>query len=98
MFRSSEPRPNVDLRRERPMDRTLVGDLEEFAALLLRQLVGDRDLPLDPIEQALFGLTLGAVVGVDPRVTEANRYAGKRPPFPSRVQRDRHRRSGAKRR
>lgn len=48
------------------MDRTLVSDLEEFAALLRRQLAGERDLPLDPIELALLGLTFGAVVGVDP--------------------------------
>jgi hypothetical protein len=48
------------------MDRTLVGDLKEFAALLMRQLAGDRDLTLDPIEQALLGLTFRTVVGVDP--------------------------------
>jgi hypothetical protein len=32
------------------MDRTFVGDLEEFAALLLGQLAGDHDLLLDSIE------------------------------------------------
>src|SRR2546427_11592158 len=92
---SDESRPNVDLRGERPMDRTLVGDLEQPGPLLLRKLAGDGDLALDPIEHALLGFTFGAVVGVDPRMTEANRHACERPPFPSRIQRDRHGRSGA---
>src|SRR3989442_7794667 len=72
------------------MDRTLVGDLEQFDTLLLRKLAGDRDLALDPIEHALCGFTFGAVVGVDPRMAQANRHAADRPPFPSRIQRDRH--------
>src|SRR5947208_11506064 len=92
---SDESRPNVDLRGERPMDRTLVGDLEQPDALLLRKLAGDRDLALDPIEHALCGFTFCAVVGVDPRMAQANRHAADWPPFPSRIQRDRHRRSGA---
>jgi hypothetical protein len=46
------------------MDRTFVGDLEQLGALFFRELTGDRDLPLDPVEHALFRLTLGAVVGV----------------------------------
>jgi len=79
------------------MDRTLVSDLEYLGALLFPELAGDRDLPLDPIEHALLGLTFGAVVGVDPRVAEANRHAGQRPPFPSRIQRDGHGGSGAER-
>src|SRR5437016_9503320 len=78
------------------MDRTLVGDLEQFGTLLLRKLAGDRDLALDPIEHALCGFTFGAVVGVNPRMAQANRHAADRPPFPSRIQRDRHGRSGAK--
>src|SRR6266550_3253821 len=93
---SDESRPNVYLRRERPMDRTLVGDLEQPGALLLRKLAGDGDLALDPIEHALCGFTFGAVVGVNPRMAQANRHAADRPPFPSRIQRDRHGRSGAK--
>src|SRR2546425_9417957 len=92
---SDESRPNVDLRRERPMNRTLVGDLEQPGALLLRKLAGDGDLALDPIEHALCGFTFGAVVGVNPRMAQANRHAADRPPFPSRIQRDRHGRSGA---
>src|SRR5437660_1611678 len=77
------------------MDRTPVGDLEQPGALLLRKVAGDRDLALDPIEHALCGFTFGAVVGVDPRMAQANRHAANRPPFPSRIQRDRHGRSGA---
>src|SRR3989441_7481752 len=77
------------------MDRALVGDLEQPGTLLLRKFAGDRDLALDPIEHALCGFTFGAVVGVDPRMAQANRHAADRPPFPSRIQRDRHGRSGA---
>jgi len=80
------------------MDRTLVGDLEQFGTLLPFKLADDRDLPLDPIEHALFRLTFGAVVGVDPRVAEANGHARERPPLPSRIQRDGHGGSGAERR
>ena len=47
------------------MDRTLVGDLQDLRTLLLREVAGDRDLPLDPIEHALLGFTFGAVVRVD---------------------------------
>jgi len=56
------------------MDRTLVGDLERLAALLLGELTLQGDLALDPIEQALFGLTFGAVVRVDAPVAEAHRH------------------------
>jgi hypothetical protein len=80
------------------MDRTFVGDLQQFGALFLRKLAGDRDRPLDPIEHALFRLAFGAVIGVDPRVAEANSHARERPRFPSRIQRDGHGRSGAERR
>src|SRR5881628_2215130 len=88
-------RSNVDLRGERPMHRTLVGDLEHLRALLLRQLAGHGNLPLDAIEQGSLGLALGAVLSMDPRMPEANRHACQRPALPSRIQRDRHRRSGA---
>src|SRR2546426_4123403 len=87
---SDESRPNVDLRGERPMDRTLVGDLEQPAALRLRKLAGDRDLALDPIEHALCGFTFGAVVGVNPRMAQANRHTADRPPFPSRIRSEEH--------
>src|SRR6266699_7328377 len=50
-----------------------------------------------PIQHALFRLTLGAVVRVDPRVAEPNRHARQRPRLPSRIQRDRHGRSSAER-
>ncbi len=34
------------------MDRTFVGDLEQFGTLLTFELAGHRDLPLDPSEDA----------------------------------------------
>src|SRR5260370_13598328 len=80
------------------MDRTFVGDLEQFGTLLLRKLAGDRNLALDPIEHALFRLTVGAVIGVDPRVAEPDRHAPKPPPLPPRIQPDRPVRSRAARR
>src|SRR5205823_3676325 len=93
-----EPRPNIDLRRERPMDRTLVGDLERLESLLLGEVPIKGDLALDPIEHALPGLTLGAVFRVNPRVAQPHRHARERPLCPSRIQRDGHGGSGAQRR
>src|SRR5437588_6756416 len=77
------------------MHRTLLGDLECFGTLLLVERPVQSDLALDPVEQALFGLAFGAVDGVDSRVAEPHRHALERPPFPSRIQRDGHGRSGA---
>src|SRR2546430_10246511 len=80
------------------MHRTLVGDLECLAALLLGELPLQGDLALDAIEQALFRFALGAVGGMDPRVAEAYCHARERPLFPSRIQRDGRGGSGAERR
>src|SRR5437773_1565498 len=92
---SRQPRADLDLRRERPVHRTHVGDLSEPPALLLGQPTGQHELALDLVELALLGLAVGAVRGVDPGVREAHGDAVERPALLSRIQRERHGRSGA---
>src|SRR5690242_14567941 len=95
---SHQSGPNIDLRSERPMHRTLLGDLHCPGTLLVVERPVQSELAFDPIEQALFGLTFGTVLGVDARVAEPNGDAPDGPSFPSRIQRDGHGRSGAERR
>ena len=80
------------------MDRTLVGYLKDLGTLLIRKFAGDGYLALDPIQHALYGFTFGTVLGVNPRMAEANRHTGEGPSLPSRIQRDGHGRFGAERR
>ena len=56
---------NAHLRCQRPVHRTLVGNLHEFRALLGVEIAFERDHPLDMIEQAFLGLALRAIGGVD---------------------------------
>ena len=56
---------NAHLRCQRPVHRTLIGNLHEFRALLSVEIAFERDHPLDMIEQAFLGLALRAIGGVD---------------------------------
>ena len=87
----------LTLRHERAVDRAPFGDLEQPLSLLRTERTVERDLPLDAIEHALLRLALGAVRRVNLRMREPHRHALEGPLLPSRVQRDRHRRSGAER-
>ena len=67
------------------MDRTLIGNLEELRSLFGRKFAGEVNVPLDVIQHSLFGFALGAVGGVNPRVSQMNRDLLERPSFPPSV-------------
>ena len=77
------------------MHRAAVGDLHQPGLLLVAERALQRDLALDAVQLALLSLTLRAVLGVDLRVLQAHGDGLQRPLLASRVQRERHRRSGA---
>ena len=70
-------------------------DVEQPCALLVGQLAGELELPLNAVDVSFFRFAFSAVHGVHPRMTQAHRDVLQRPTFVSRVQRDRHRRSGS---
>jgi hypothetical protein len=72
-------------------------DLEEPGALLVGQLPAELKLPLNSLDVSFFRVAFSAVNGVHSRMTQAHRDVLQRPTFPSRVQRDRHRRSRSQR-
>jgi len=76
---------------------TAIGDVEELGSLVRGEGASQGDLPLDPVEHSLLSLAFGTVRRVNLRVLEPDHDLLERPPFASRIQRDRHRRSGAKR-
>ena len=58
-------RHDADLRRQRAVHRTFVGDLEQLLALFVVECALDRDLAVDLVEPAFPGFTLRAVLGVN---------------------------------
>src|SRR5262249_26869687 len=90
-----QARADVELRRQRPVHRASIRHLQEPRALLFVQRAADGYFPLDAIKHAFLGLALGAVDGVDLRVFELDRNTLERPLLASRIQRERHRRSGS---
>src|ERR1043166_6936701 len=90
-------RADLDLGRERAVHGAALGDLDQPRLLLFAERALQLDLTLDAVELALLGLAVRAVLGVDLRVLEAHRDGLQRPLLASRVQRERHRRSGAER-
>ena len=76
------------------MDGASLGDLDQAGPLLTRQVADELEVPFDPVDPPFPGLALRAVGGVDLRVPKTNRDLLERPALSSRVQRDRHRRSG----
>src|SRR6185295_3132489 len=73
-----QPGDHVDLGLERPVDRTLVRDLQEPRALLVGQGTQDLDDPVDAVDPALLRLAAGAVDGVDLPVAQAHAHAFER--------------------
>src|SRR5262249_6658000 len=67
-------RPNVHLRRQRAMDRTFVGDLQESPALLRIERAAQCDGPLDTVDHSFLGFAFLAIGGVDTGVAEFDRY------------------------
>src|SRR2546423_14850713 len=67
-------RANVDLRCERAVHRTFVGDLEQPPPLLRVESAAQGDRPLDAVKHAVLGLAVCAVRGVDAGVIEPDRH------------------------
>jgi hypothetical protein len=63
------------------MYRALPGDLEELRALLIAQPPVEFDCQLDRIDPPFFGFALGAVIGVDPRVSKPSCDTSERQTF-----------------
>ena len=78
------------------MYRALPGDLEELRALLIAQRPVEFDRQLDRIDPPFLGFTLGAVVGVDPRVSKPSCDAPEGQTFPLGIHREGHRRARPK--
>ena len=72
---------------EGAMYRALPGDLEELRALLIAQRPVEFDCQLDRIYPPLLGFAVGAIVGVDPRVSKPSCDASERQIFPLGIHR-----------
>jgi hypothetical protein len=79
------------------MNRTSLRNLEEPCALLVRQLAAELESPFNTVDASFLGFAFGAVDRVDPRMTQTHCNSLQGPTLASRVQRNRHRRSGAER-
>ena len=75
------------------MYRALPGDLEELRALLIAQRPVEFDCQLDRVDPPFFGFALGAVIGVDPRVSKPSCDASERQTFSLGIHREGHRRA-----
>src|SRR5687768_4764021 len=93
---SNESRPDVDLGRERPVNRALVRDHDEARPLLVAQTSLELDVALDAIEHAALRLTIRAVCRMDLGVPKPHRDGLERPLLSTRVKRNRHRGACAK--
>src|SRR5690349_13113890 len=89
-------RADVDLRRQRAVYRTPIGDFQEPLAIIRRKIALQRDHALDAVEHALFGFAFGAVGGVDAAVTKAHADALERQSFMVGIEPQRHRGAGTK--
>ena len=83
---------------ESAMYRALPGDLEELRALLIAQRPVEFYVQLDRIDPPFLGFALGAIVGVDPRVSKPSCDASERQTFPLGIHREGHRRARSQRR
>jgi hypothetical protein len=80
------------------MDRAALGDLHDALLLVGGQRSSELDSPLYTVEIPFFRFAFGAIHGVNPVVTQVDGDLIESPSLPSRIQRDRHRRSRAQRR
>ena len=67
------------------MDRTLIYNLEQLRSLFGSQCASKVNVPLDAIQHSLLGFALGAIGGVDPRVSQIDSNLLERPSFPPSV-------------
>src|SRR5262249_40672480 len=88
-------RPDIDLRCQRAVDGTFVGDLEQAAALLGVERAAQRDRPLDAVEHAFLGLAVCTIGGVNPGMGELDRHPLERQRLALGVEPKRHRRASS---
>src|SRR5687768_17959731 len=67
---SGELGPDVDLGAQGPVHRALVGDRDQCLALIIAERADQLDAALDAIEEAVLGLAVGAVGGVNAVVAQ----------------------------
>lgn len=77
------------------MHRAAVRNLQQLGPLLLGQYPAELDPQLDPVEQGVPRLAVGAIGRVASLVTKPYRDVAQRPFLPSRIQRDGHGGSGS---
>src|SRR5262249_16139494 len=88
-------RPDIDLRCQRAVDGTLVGDLKQAASLLGVERPAQRNGPFDAVEHAFFGLAVCAIGGVNSGMAEFDRHPLERQGLALSVEPNRHRRAGS---
>src|SRR5712692_4164475 len=76
------------------MDGALVSDLHQLRLLLGVERPGDFYFPLDAIDHTLFGLTIGAILGVNLQMAQPDLNRFERPALVPRIQLESHRRAG----
>lgn len=79
------------------MDRAHLGDLEQSSSLRRAQISVELQCPVHTIEPTGFRRALRAINCMNPGMLEPDGHFLQRPPFSSRVQRNRHRRSTTQR-
>src|SRR5262249_7075394 len=87
-------RADVDLRGQRTVHRTFVGDFHEPLALSRIKIAGERDGALDTVDHALLGLAVRAILGVDLAVAEVDHHPIERQRLALGVETKRHRGAG----
>ncbi len=80
------------------MHRAALRDLEQARALFARERTLEDELALDPIDQAFLGLTIRAVLRMDPVVRQADGDALERPLLAAGIETERHRSARTERR
>ena len=70
--------PDINFRFQRPMYRTLVGDLQQPLSLIGAECAFKRDVAIDTVEHAFLGLAIETILGVDFIVGQPHRNAIKR--------------------
>src|SRR6266404_1446275 len=90
-----EPRADLDLARERSMDRALVGNLHQSGTLGFRHVAFDVDVPRNFSDVALLRFAIGAIPRVNVEGYKAHREAFGGDPLALGIQAHRDRGTGA---
>src|SRR5215831_21033571 len=88
---SNLPCPDINLRRERPVNRTSICNLEQSGTLFRRHVSIKLNVAFNPVDLALLGFALGTIGCVDFGVAKPHGHLAERPTFAPRIHGDRHR-------